>query len=182
VVQGSKCPRLLSELPTRLSTELFAAVELARLPAGRVLFRAGDSCDGCYRVEDGLLKVTIVSGSGAERILAFLGSGAIVGELSIIDGLPRSATVMAVRDATLSFLLLPSSHVVVRMHAHLSSRIAEPRTQGSHLRQPRCAVSLLELRDRRQRNDLTIEAAGHIHNLIGAFSLPAVLLASLLAN
>ena len=38
------------------------------------------------------------------RILAFLGPGAIVGELSMIDGLPRSASVAAVRDATLSFV------------------------------------------------------------------------------
>jgi len=104
VALGSKYPRLLSELPTRLSTELFAGAELVQLTAGQVLFRAGASDDGCYRIEEGLLKVTIVSGSGAERILAFLGHGDIVGELSIIDGLPRSATVMAVCDATLSFL------------------------------------------------------------------------------
>jgi CRP-like cAMP-binding protein len=99
-----KFPRLLSELPTRLSTELFAGVETVRLPAGQVLFRAGESGDSCYRVEDGLLKVTMVSGSGAERILAFLGQGAIVGELSVIDELPRSATVVAVRNAALSSL------------------------------------------------------------------------------
>jgi len=97
-------PRLLSGLPADLSTKLFANAKLVQLSAGKMLFRAGASDDGCYRVEDGLLKVTIVSGSGAERILAFLGQGAIVGELSIIDGLPRSATVMTVRDATLSFL------------------------------------------------------------------------------
>jgi CRP-like cAMP-binding protein len=77
---------------------------MVQLPAGRVLFRAGDSGDGCYRVEDGLLKVTMVSGSGAERILAFLSQGAIVGELSVIDELPRSATVVAVRNAALSSL------------------------------------------------------------------------------
>jgi CRP-like cAMP-binding protein len=69
-----------------------------------VLFRAGDSSDGCYHIDDGLLKVTMVSNSGTERILAFLGRGAIVGELSIIDGLPRSLSVVAVRDAALSFL------------------------------------------------------------------------------
>jgi CRP/FNR family transcriptional regulator, cyclic AMP receptor protein len=45
-----------------------------------------------------------VSRAGTERILAFLGSGAIVGELSLIDGLPRSASVVAVRPAQLSFL------------------------------------------------------------------------------
>jgi len=96
--------RLLSELPADLSTKLFANAELLRIAAGKILFRAGASDDGCYRVEDGLLKVTMVSTSGAERILAFLGRGAIVGELSILDGLPRSATVVAVREATLSFL------------------------------------------------------------------------------
>jgi CRP/FNR family transcriptional regulator, cyclic AMP receptor protein len=97
-------PRLLSGLPERLSTELFASAKLVRLAAGDVLFRAGAVNDGCYRVEDGLLKVTMVSGTGAERILAFLGQGAIVGELSIIDGLPRSATVAAVRHAAVSLL------------------------------------------------------------------------------
>jgi len=97
--------RLLSGLPAPLSTKLFANTKLVRLAAGKILFRAGASDDdGCYRIEDGLLKVTIVSGHGAERILAFLGQGAIVGELSIIDGLPRSATVAAVSDARVSFL------------------------------------------------------------------------------
>ena len=97
-------PRLLSGLPAPLSTELFARAKPVRLGAGETLFRAGASDDGCYRIEDGLLKVTMVSGSGAERILAFLGRGAIVGELSIIDGLPRSATVVAVRNAAMSCL------------------------------------------------------------------------------
>src|SRR6516162_1439867 len=74
-----KHPRRLSGLPTRLSNELFAGAEVVRLPAGQVLFRAGDPADGCYRVEDGLLKVTMFSHSGTERILAFHGPGAIVG-------------------------------------------------------------------------------------------------------
>ena len=107
--QGSPLVRpgnlhLLSELPADLPTKLFANANRVRLAAGKILFRAGATGDGCYRVEDGLLKVTMVSRSGAERILQFLGPSAIVGELSIIDGLPRSATVAAVRDATLSWL------------------------------------------------------------------------------
>ena len=91
-------------MPTRLSNELFAGAEVVRVPAGQVLFRAGDPADGCYRVEDGLLKVTMFSHSGVERILAFHGPGAIVGELAIIDGLPRTTSAVAVRDAALSFL------------------------------------------------------------------------------
>jgi CRP/FNR family cyclic AMP-dependent transcriptional regulator len=97
-------PSLLSELPEHLSADLFASATPVKLNADAVLFLSGDAGDGCYRVEQGLLKVTMMSRSGTERILAFLGPGAIVGELSIIDGLPRSASVVAVRDAALSFL------------------------------------------------------------------------------
>jgi CRP/FNR family transcriptional regulator, cyclic AMP receptor protein len=97
-------PDLMSALPESLSKKLFAGAELVRLRNGEMLFQTGDSGNGCYRVEGGLLKVTMVSSSGGERILAFLGHGAIFGEFSVIDGRPRSATVVAVRDAAVSFL------------------------------------------------------------------------------
>jgi CRP-like cAMP-binding protein len=48
--------------------------------------------------------VAVASQSGGERILAFLGPGAIVGEMSLIDGRLRSASVVAVRQAALRFL------------------------------------------------------------------------------
>ena len=89
---------LLSGLPEHLFTSLFSRATTVRLKLDEVLFLTGDAGDGCYRVEDGLLKVTMVSRTGTERILAFLGPGAIVGEISIIDG------VVAVRPAVLSFL------------------------------------------------------------------------------
>ena len=95
---------LLSCLPEHLLTRLFGGATTVRLKTDEVLFLAGDTGDGCYRVEDGLLKVTMISRAGKERILAFLGPGAIVGEMSIIDRLPRSANVVPVRPAILRFL------------------------------------------------------------------------------
>jgi CRP/FNR family cyclic AMP-dependent transcriptional regulator len=95
---------LLSDLPDRLSAGLLAHAASRHLTADEVLFIAGDPGDGFYRVDEGLLKVSIESASGAERILAILGPGAIVGDLSIIDGKPRSATVTALRDCTLRFV------------------------------------------------------------------------------
>ena len=109
---------LLSDLPGRLSTELFASAKLVRL-AGNTLFLTGDSGDDCYRIEDGLLKVTMVSHSGDESILAFVGRGDIVGELSLIDGLPRSASVVAVRDATLSCLRRTAFETFAKKHPEL---------------------------------------------------------------
>jgi CRP/FNR family transcriptional regulator, cyclic AMP receptor protein len=141
-------PRLLSGLPERLSTELFATAKRMRLAAGDVLFRAGAADDGCYRVEDGLLKVTMVSGSGAERILAFLGRGDIVGELAIIDGLPRSATVVAVRDAAVSLLSRTDFEAFAEKH-------------------PEVYKSLVRLLAQRLRETDTVVAAGSFLSLKG---------------
>ena len=110
---------LLSGLPEPLLGELFEAAKPVRLRSDEVLFLAGDAGDGCYRVEDGLLKVTMVSRSGSERILAFLGPGHIVGELSIIDGLPRSASVVAVRPTSLSYLSRAAFEDFAKQHSEV---------------------------------------------------------------
>ena len=150
-------PSLLSGLPEHLSTKLFATAKPASLAADEVLFLAGDPGDSCYRIEEGLLKVMMVSRSGTERILAFLGPGAIVGELSIIDGRPRSASVVAVRDSTLSFLGRAAFEAFAQQHPEiykslvtlLSTRLRETDAvvaAGSFLPlRGRVACTLLEL-------------------------------------
>lgn len=101
---GAGKGNLLSDLPKGVASQLMAGATSRKLSAGEVLFLAGDPGDGLYRLDEGLLKVSIASASGAERILAILGPGAVVGDLAIIDGLPRSATITALRDCKLSFL------------------------------------------------------------------------------
>ena len=101
---GAGKGNLLSDLPKGLASDLMAGAAPRKLTADEVLFLAGDPGDGLYRLDDGLLKVSITSASGSERILAILGPGAVVGDLAIIDGLPRSATITALRDCKLSFL------------------------------------------------------------------------------
>jgi CRP/FNR family cyclic AMP-dependent transcriptional regulator len=95
---------ILPSLPKHLSARLFGAATQHHLKAGEPLFVAGDSGDGCYRLERGLLKVVITSAFGDERIVAIIGPGEIAGELAIIDGQPRSASVFAVKDSELSFI------------------------------------------------------------------------------
>jgi len=104
MVSSPRPSDLLSDLPDRLSTALLANAKPVKLTADEVLFLAGDPGDGCYRLEDGLLKVSMVAPTGAERILAILGPGSIVGDMAVIDGRPRSASVSALRDCKLSFI------------------------------------------------------------------------------
>jgi CRP/FNR family cyclic AMP-dependent transcriptional regulator len=91
-------------LPEPISIDLFSGATEVSLKAGEVLFEAGDEGDGCYRLDEGALKVSISSPQGEERILTILTRGAVVGDLSMIDGLPRSATVMAIGNSRLRFI------------------------------------------------------------------------------
>jgi CRP/FNR family transcriptional regulator, cyclic AMP receptor protein len=95
---------ILPSLPEHLAAELFAGATPRHLKSGEALFHLGGSGDGCYRLEKGLLKVVISSPRGDDRILAVLGPGSLTGELALIDGGPRSASVFAIRDSQLSFI------------------------------------------------------------------------------
>jgi CRP/FNR family cyclic AMP-dependent transcriptional regulator len=110
---------LFSVFPEKLSAKLFDHAKTIKLATDEVLFLAGDPGDGCYRVEQGLLKVGMIAPSGAERILAIVGPGGIVGELSTIDGRPRSASVSAVRDSELSFISRATFQAFASEHAEV---------------------------------------------------------------
>src|SRR5271155_5458592 len=97
-------PNLFSALPAELRTRLFATAPRIRLAPRQSLFIADDIGEGCYRIELGALKVGMLSASGGERILAILGPGAVVGELSVLSGSPRSATISAISESELSFV------------------------------------------------------------------------------
>jgi CRP-like cAMP-binding protein len=95
---------LFSALPKHLSDGLFARARAIRVEAGHIVFSAGEPGDGCYYIDRGLLKVSVLSPSGGERILAIIGSGTLAGELSMLDEGPRSATVTAVTVCELRFI------------------------------------------------------------------------------
>jgi CRP/FNR family transcriptional regulator, cyclic AMP receptor protein len=114
---------LLSRLPAQISADLFEKSRTLQLAADAVLFLEGDRGDGCYRVDRGLLKVSVISSTGGERILAILGPGAVVGELSILDELPRSASVTAIRDSQLSFISRQQFAAVAKAHPEIYRHI-----------------------------------------------------------
>jgi CRP/FNR family transcriptional regulator len=101
---SAKSSNILSALPDRLSSRLFARATARHLRAGETLFHTGDVGNGCYRLDRGVLKVNIVSERGEALTLAVVGSGSIVGELALIDSRPRSASIVAVKDCELSFI------------------------------------------------------------------------------
>jgi len=87
-LRASSLCRLLS--PAEIDA-IAGIVEQQNVPAGKDLFREGDPGDGVYLVISGEIEV-VKSGSGAERTLAQLGPGGILGEMSLLTNDTRSAT------------------------------------------------------------------------------------------
>ena len=154
---------LLAELPDRLLARLLVKARPVNLAADKILFVAGDSGDGCYRVNEGLLKVSIASPTGAERILAILGPGSIVGDMAMIDGRPRSASVSALRDCKLSFVSRAAFEAFAakqpEIHKYLLALLAERLRKTDQLV---AAGSFLPLKGRVARALLDLaKAFGH---------------------
>jgi CRP-like cAMP-binding protein len=114
---------IFSRLPEKLANDLFAKSRLVKIAADQTLFTAGDPGDGCYRVESGLMKVSVISPTGSERILAIFGPGSLIGEFAVIDGQPRSATVTAVRESLLRFISRATYEDFVRQHPDVRDHI-----------------------------------------------------------
>jgi CRP-like cAMP-binding protein len=154
---------LLSALPAELSGALFGKARTLSLSADQTLFLAGDEGDGCYRVEEGLLKASVAAPNGGERILAILGPGSMVGELSIIDGAPRSASVTALRDSKLCFVSRAAFEAFAQsspdVYPHMMKMLAHRLRDTNNAL---AATSFLSLKGRVARALLSLaEAFGH---------------------
>lgn len=74
------------------------------LSSGNTLFDQGDESDGLYLVMSGILRIFLTGDDTREATINLLEDGEIIGEISLLDGLPRSAGVAALTDASLIFI------------------------------------------------------------------------------
>jgi len=71
-------------------------LQLFSLPSGTVLFSEGESDPFASIIVDGALEIRKGDSTLHQRVVAQLGEGKMVGEMSLIDGRPRSASAMSV--------------------------------------------------------------------------------------
>ena len=71
------------------------------LPGGQILFRENEVADSLYIVISGCLGVVVRSNDGHDVLVARIPAGETVGEMGLLDGGTRSATVEALRDTEL---------------------------------------------------------------------------------
>lgn len=75
-----------------------------RYPAGQVLTSEGDPGDGLLIIEEGNVRVSRFAASGQEIVLALVEAPDAIGELALVDGASRSATVTAQSEVRVRIL------------------------------------------------------------------------------
>ena len=68
---------------------------------GDIIFNQGDYGDALYVIKKGSVRISQVSEDGHELILIILRTGDFFGDMSLLDGEPRSAAAIAAEDSTL---------------------------------------------------------------------------------
>ena len=89
------------------------------LPAGQTLFSQGDPGDAFYVLVTGSLGIYVRGATNEPRLIAVVGEGEAVGELALISGKPRSATVTAIRDSELLRIAKSRFDFLLRRHPDL---------------------------------------------------------------
>ena len=85
-------------------SDLESELEMFTLYGGEVLFRQGDIGDSLSIVIRGRVRVTVDDKNGKANTVAELGAGELIGEMAVVTGESRSATVEAIRDTHIAKL------------------------------------------------------------------------------
>jgi CRP/FNR family cyclic AMP-dependent transcriptional regulator len=130
--------RLFAGMSPETLDAISRTMRARRFRRGEVLFHEGDPGDALFIVASGTVKVAVPSEEGEEAILATLRRGESLGELSLLDGAPRSASAIAlepVEAMTLprkQFMELLATDAVLR-DALLAQLAAEVRRLTTHV-------------------------------------------------
>ncbi|MDQ3938245.1 MAG: MFS transporter [Chloroflexota bacterium] len=90
--------------PARLETAMRAATAMA-MSDGDVITRQGDQADRFYVIDSGTVEVTQVAPNGGQaKLLRRMGEGEVFGEIGLLSGVPRTATVRAISAGRLVVL------------------------------------------------------------------------------
>ena len=92
---------LFRRLDRKVLEEIAVDLELINLSKGEALFRQGDVSDAMYVVINGGLQAAIAQENGDARVVSEVGPGELVGEIAILTGGMRTASLYAVSDTAL---------------------------------------------------------------------------------
>jgi predicted acylesterase/phospholipase RssA/CRP-like cAMP-binding protein len=135
---------VLADLPPEVRERLAAEASEIAIGAGEWLFREGEAAESLFAVTSGRLEV-LVEGP-PETVIRVLRRGDLVGELAMLRGEPRSASVRARRDSELLELRRPQFEALIAevpgfalgLTRALSAQLATSRAPALSATPPEC--------------------------------------------
>lgn len=154
---GIKLPRrgLLRDVSQEALDDLAGRVRSRKHASGTQLVMQDDADDALFILASGHAKVVLLGESGREVILARLQPGDFFGEMSLFDGSPRSASVMAIDQVTL--LTATRAQFVAHMQRHPEVAFNILGELSRRLRRTNQAMVELLMHDVEARLVLTLE-------------------------
>ena len=107
----SRCPAFATLTPAQL-TALAGKMTCERFPAGSALVRQGEKGDKFYLIRRGSCEVRVSDGT-TSRVVAKLHAGDFFGEIALLTGQPRTASVVATDDVELYVLDQGNFHAAI---------------------------------------------------------------------
>jgi signal transduction histidine kinase len=148
---------LLSDFPADALERIASLALRLRFPAGAVVMEEGTDPDGLFILMHGELEVARREGGG-EVVLAVQGPGTFVGEMSLLERAPRSATVRAIHESEVLKIDADAFHRILATSPGATLTIL--RTFASRLRSTEAS-----LRQNAKLASLGTLAAGLAHEL-----------------
>ena len=105
-----------SDLPEEELDRILAQLEVVNLKSGEILFREGDPGEHMYVVVSGDLEILMAPNTDNELILNRVQQGEYIGEMSLVTGAPRTASVRAHGDVAL--LSMSRTQLLDLLHQH----------------------------------------------------------------
>ncbi|MBI4204415.1 MAG: patatin-like phospholipase family protein [Betaproteobacteria bacterium] len=116
--------RLFGQLEAHALADLVSRIELQELARGERLYLQGEPGTNMHILLTGRLQVRVKTEDGTERVVAHLQPGEAVGEMALLTGARRAATIVATRDCTLGALTRQDFDNIVSRHPDVFSHIA----------------------------------------------------------
>ena len=147
--------QLVASIPLFASLEPDARTLIARLirvrrySARQTVFWEGGPGDALFVTLSGYLKAVTSGAEGKEVLLNVMGPGEVIGELSVLDGQPRSASVVALESSQLATIERDPLLEVLRASPNLAIRLVEVLAQRLRNLSKRCEnISSMDISSR----------------------------------
>ncbi len=112
---------------------LAGQIETVQYPAGHELFAVGDPGDSLYVLTKGQVEIYFKDTTGHRIVLETLGAGEFLGEISLLDAGPRTASVVVTEDMEAIRVDRQDLDALIRRHPHAAMDLLA--ATGRRLRQ-----------------------------------------------